>query len=66
MKGIEILLDVDFEDLATSEHGDVDAVIVVNGQASWEDFLDLSLVSDINEDLLVGCVREQNSSLKIN
>jgi hypothetical protein len=37
---------------------------MVNRQASWEDFLDLSLVGDVNEDLLVGCAREQDSRFK--
>jgi hypothetical protein len=49
------LLVVDLEDLAASEHGDVDVVFEIGSESSWEDFLELSIAGQVKEHLLVGC-----------
>ena len=44
---------VNFDDLATSEHAQVDIVVLIDGHAAAKDLLGLSVLADVEEDLLV-------------
>jgi hypothetical protein len=44
---------VNFDDLATSEHAQVEVVVLIDCHAAAKDLLDLSVLVDVEEDLLV-------------
>jgi len=57
---LENLLQVDFQDLAAAKHANEEIVEMINRHASCEDFLDLSLAGEVNDDFLVGCKKVRN------
>lgn len=44
---------VNFDDLATSEHAQVEIVVLIDGHAAAEDLLGLTILADVEENLLV-------------